>query len=150
MTDKTELDLGVLNTLLGYQLRRAYLRASNLFAKYMANFDLAPGQYGVLRIIVLNPGRSQTEIAKASGLDKSTLTLTLDHLERNGCVRREPGINRRTFSLVPTDKGITLCDGAHALVEAHEARILEDLTPAEAQTLLVLLKKVALCKDPQL
>lgn len=141
--ESTTLDYGALDGRLGYQLRRAFLRSNQLFAKLAGQAEVAPGQFGVLVLIDRNPGRSQTEVAAASGLDRSTLTLMLDQLAGKGWIERRPGPDRRTFSLYVTDPGRAAVAAAEPRVAEHEARVRADLTAAEAETLLALLKRVA-------
>lgn len=136
------LDLGPLNGLVGYQLRRAFLRSNQLFARLGGEAGLAPGQYGVLQIIALNPGRSQTEVAQAAGLDRSSLTQMLDQLAAKGFVERRPGPDRRTVSLHLTAAGEGVCVLAAGKAGEHEAAIRGDLSEAEARQLTQLLQRI--------
>lgn len=142
MTDRPPIDFGPLDGLVGYQLRRAFLRSNQLFARMTSKAGVAPGQYGVLKLIGLNPGRSQTEIAAAAGLDRSSLTQLLDQLARTALVERRPGPDRRTLSLWLTEAGARTVEAAQARVAEHEAAIREGLTEAEAATLVGLLKRL--------
>lgn len=141
-TPAVPLDYGPLDGLIGYQLRRAFLRSNALFGKLAAPAGLAPGQFGVLTLIARNPGRSQTEIAAAAGLDRSSLTQALDQLAERGFVERRPGPDRRTFHLHATPAGASALIAARARVNEHETAIRADLTEAEAATLLALLKRL--------
>lgn len=142
MPDLAPLDYGPLDQLVGYQLRRAFLRSNQLFAKLAGEAEVAPGQFGVLELVSRNPGRSQTEIANASGLDRSTLTLMLDQLVKKGWIERRPGPDRRTLSLHATDAGRDAIMRATPRVDEHEARIRAGLSDQEAATLLDLLKRL--------
>ena len=106
---------------IGYQLRRAFFRSNGLFARLGGEAGLAPGQFGVLKLVELNPGRSQTEIAAAAGLDRSSLTQLLDQLVGRGLIERRPGRDRRTVSLHLTAAGAKAAAKAEPKVEAHEA-----------------------------
>jgi DNA-binding MarR family transcriptional regulator len=142
MTDRPSIDFGPLDSLVGYQLRRAFLRSNQLFARLSGEAGLAPGQYGVLKLIALNPGRSQTDIAAAAGLDRSSLTQVLDQLAGRALVERRPGPDRRTLSLFLTDAGARVVEAAAPRVEEHEAAICAQLTEAERATLVDLLKRM--------
>jgi len=136
------MDFGPLDDLIGYQLRRAFLRSNGLFARLADEAGLAPGQYGVLKLIELNPGRSQSEVAAAAGLDRSSLTQLLDQLARRDLIERRPGPDRRTTSLFLTAAGAAVVAAAAARVGEHEAAIRGSLSDDEAGLLLDLLKRL--------
>lgn len=140
--DRDPIDFGPLDALVGYQLRRAFLRSNQLFARLAGQAGVAPGQYGVLKLIALNPGRSQTDIAAAAGLDRSSLTQLLDQLGKLSLIERRPGPDRRTVSLHLTEAGARVLDAAGARVGEHEAAIRAGLSDAEARTLVGLLKRL--------
>lgn len=137
------LDYGPLDDLVGYQLRRAFLRSNHLFATLTGEVGLAPGQFGVLTLIARNPGRTQSRIADGAGLDRSSLTQMLDQLAARGYVERRPGPDRRSASLYVTAAGEAVCASAEAKIGEHERRVRAALTDAEAETLLTLLKRLA-------
>jgi DNA-binding MarR family transcriptional regulator len=142
MNHRPPIDFGPLDQLVGYQLRRAFLRSNQLFVGLAGKAGLQPGQYGVLRLIGLNPGRSQSEIAAAAGLDRSSLTQVLDQLGKRGLVERRPGPDRRTLSLHLTQGGERTLDEAAGSVAEHEKAIRGDLDDEEAVTLIELLKRL--------
>ncbi len=144
MAEKLPIDFGPLNERIGYQLRRAFFRSNGLFGRLAGQAELAPGQFGVLKLVELNPGRSQTEIAGAAGLDRSSLTQLLDQLVRRGLIERRPGRDRRTVSLHLTAAGAEAVNRAEPKVEEHEAIIRAGLSDAEAAVLLELLKRLQL------
>jgi len=142
VTHRPPIDFGPLDGLVGYQLRRAFLRSNQLFAGLAGKAGLQPGQHGVLKLIGLNPGRSQSDIAAAAGLDRSSLTQVLDQLARRGLVERRPGPDRRTLSLHLTEEGEKTVAEAAGSVAEHEAAIRGDLTEAETRTLVELLRRI--------
>lgn len=134
--------MGPLDQLVGYQLRRGFLRSNQAFARIAGRAGFAPGQYGVMCLIARNPGRSQTAVAAAAGLDPSSLAQMLDQLEKKGWVERHPGPDRRTFSLQITHEGVAACDAAASLIEEHEALICAGLEPGEREVMIRLLKRL--------
>ena len=136
------IEFGPLDERIGYQLRRAFFRANGLFARLAGEAGLAPGQYGVLKLVELNPGRSQTEVAAAAGLDRSSLTQLLDQLVKRRLIERRPGRDRRTVSLHLTDAGRAALVRAEPKVAEHEAVMRTGFTEAEAETLLGFLKRL--------
>ena len=102
------LDRGVLPTLLGYVLRRTQ---SAVFADFAATFQaagaaLTPGEFGLLVLVDRNTGLSQMALARALGIDRSTLVPILDRLQARGLlVRRRSPTDGRTHALVLTPSG---------------------------------------------
>jgi DNA-binding MarR family transcriptional regulator len=142
MASKTPVAFGPLDDRIGYQLRRAFFRSNGLFARLGGEAGLAPGQFGVLKLVELNPGRSQTEIAAAAGLDRSSLTQLLDQLVRRGLIERRPGRDRRTVSLHLTPEGSEALGRAEPKVEEHEAILRAGLSDEEVTVLLKLLRQL--------
>ena len=69
------LDRGLLPSLLGYMLRRTQ---SAVFGDFAATFAkageaLTPGEFGLLVLVDRNAGLSQMALARALGIDRSTL-----------------------------------------------------------------------------
>lgn len=111
----------------------------------LADYGLNLRTFAVLAMVTKGAVRSQLEIAKAVGLDKSTLVATLDSLEAIGLVERRPDpSDRRARVVVATEKGRELLDQASEVVKETEARILSGLTCDDAsrikQTLIALME----------
>jgi DNA-binding MarR family transcriptional regulator len=140
-----DLDRGLLPTLLGYALRRTQ---SAVFADFADTFakageTLGPGEFGLLVLVEGNAGVSQTALARALGIDRSTLVPILDRLQARGLlVRRASPTDGRTHALGLTPAGTKALARFSRLVEAHERRIASRLSPAETRTLIALLEKV--------
>ena len=137
------LDFDVLPQLLGYQLRRAQLRLFTDFASAMADVQITPGQFGVLVLIEANPGSSQSALARAIGIERSTMVAVIDTLEGRDLVeRRESKVDRRSNALVLSDDGAAMMDKLRPIVAGHEDRIAGNLNPAERRQLIDLLRRL--------
>ena len=136
-----ELDHGILPTLLGYQLRLAQITVFNDFAASARDFDVSPGRFGMLVLIEANPGVTQTRLAEAVGLDRSTLVAVLDQLEERGLLERRRGVDRRTNGLWLTRRGKSLVARMKERIRAHEDRLAARLTDTERSSLLALLRR---------
>lgn len=140
-----QLDRGLLPVLLGYALRRAQ---SAVFADFAATFvrageALTPGEFGLLELVARNAGLSQTSLARALGIDRSTLVPILDRLQERGIlVRRRSPTDGRTHALTLTARGRKAQARFARLVRAHEKRISSGLSTAEMQALMGFLEKV--------
>ena len=138
------LDLGGLPNLLGYQLRRAQIAAFQHFAATVGKAGVTPGWYGLMVIVANNEGLSQTRLARALGIDGSTMVAMIDRLEENGWIERQRSeIDRRTHALHLTAAGAELLARLTPLVEAHEAELAHELSADEKAKLLELLAKLA-------
>ncbi len=78
-----------------------------IFAAVFSKYQLHPSQGFALSTIVRFPGRSQRELADAMRIERATVTVTLQKLERGGFIRREPDPDdQRIMRIYPTQKGI--------------------------------------------
>lgn len=137
------LDQGEMAGLLGYRLRRAQQAVFRDFAASVR--DLSPGHTGMLMLVDANPGVTQSRLARAVGLDRSTMVGVLDLLETRGWIERRRGEDRRTNGLSLTGAGRAMLRRVRRSIATHEKRVARRLTPAERVELLGLLEK--LCAD---
>ncbi len=128
--------------LLGYQLRLAQLVVFRDFEKHVGVLEVSPGRVGVLALIEANPGVTQGELARAVGLDRSTMVPLLDGFERRAVLERRRGADRRTNGLWLTPVGKRLLAQIKQRIEAHEARVSGRLSRAERDQLIALLRKL--------
>lgn len=141
--DMPDLDHGILPSLLGYQLRLAQVAVFKDFAASASDFDVSPGRFGMLVLIEANPGVTQTRLAEAVGLDRSTLVAVLDQLEDRGLLERRRGADRRTNGLWLTRRGKALVGKMKERIRAHEERLAARLSEPERKALLGLLRRFA-------
>jgi DNA-binding MarR family transcriptional regulator len=138
---KQRLRSGLLPGLLGYRLRLAQQAVFRDFARSVS--DVAPGRVGILLLIDANPGVTQSRLAQAVGLERSTMVGVLHALEGRALVERRRGEDRRTNGLWLTRAGQQFIASLKQRIRVHERRVASRLTPAERQQLLVLLEKLA-------
>lgn len=142
-TRKSDVDYGLLPGLVGYQLRMAQIALFRDFAQGPGGEDVTPGLFGVLVIIEANPDLKQSELARATHLDRSTVVTVIDNLERRGLVERRVALHdRRSNAIRLTDAGTALLRKLKRQVSLHEKRLLQNFSAAERETFLALLKKV--------
>ncbi len=140
---KSDLKLDLLPGLIGYQLRLAQLAVFGDFAAELKEFDISPGRFGVLVLVAANPGMTQSLLASATQLDRSTMVAVIDQLESRDLVeRRASPTDRRSNALVLTAEGEKLLKQLKRRIKQHEARIAAAMTPAESATLVELLTRI--------
>ena len=141
MDPKQSLRSGLLPGLLGYRLRLAQRAVFRDFGRSVS--DIAPGRVGILLLIDANPGVTQSRLAQAVGLDRSTMVGVLHALEARELVERRRGEDRRTNGLWLTRAGQQFIASLKQRIRMHERRVASRLTPAERVQLLALLEKLA-------
>jgi DNA-binding MarR family transcriptional regulator len=132
---------GVLPGLLGYRLRLAQQAVFRDFARAIP--EASPGRAGILFLIEANPGVTQSRLAQAVGLDRSTMVGVLHKLEQGELVERRRGADRRTNGLWLTRAGRTLAASLKQRIRVHERRVAARLSAAERAQLVALLEKLA-------
>ena len=135
------LKTGILSGLLGYRLRLAQQAVFRQFARAIP--ELSPGLAGILLLVEANPGVTQSRLAQAVRLERSTLVGVLHALEERGLLERRRGEDRRTNGLWLTAFGRTQLRRLKRRIVAHERAVAARLAPAERRQLLALLQKLA-------
>ena len=131
---------GMLPGLLGYRLRLAQQALFRDFAATVA--ELSPGRVGILLLIEANPGVTQSRLARAVSLERSTMVGVLHTLEARGLVERRRGADRRTNGLWLTPLGRSLVSRLKRRIQLHERRVAARLSAEEREQLLALLAKL--------
>lgn len=140
---KPAIDYTMLNSLVGYRLRRAQLAYFENFAATCAGQGVTPGLFGILAIVRNNPGLTQTAVAQAIETDRSAMVAAVDKLEKLGVIERRPSENdRRSYALYLTDYGVQFTDDLHKKVLAHEAHFEQVMNSGEKEWLLSILTRV--------
>jgi DNA-binding MarR family transcriptional regulator len=143
------IDFGVLDSHLGYLVRRLQLWIFQDFTRTLAKFDIRPAQYSVLVLIEANTGLSQADVAEALGIERARLVRVLDELEKRDLIRRLASPNdRRSHALVLTREGQRRLKPIKALAAAHEAKVDALLGEEHRDALLAALRNFGAADDP--
>ncbi|NLQ18342.1 MarR family transcriptional regulator [Marinomonas sp. M1K-6] len=122
-TKKTDpsIDFGILNSLVGYRLRRAQMNFFTKFSEVCSDLGISPGLFAIIAIVERNPGLTQTAVAQALGNDRSAMVAAVDKLEKMDILERRPAINdRRSYALFMTKQGKTFFQNLTERVMEHE------------------------------
>ena len=99
-----DIVMGMLPDLIGFNLRCAQLALFQHFGATVGQDGISVPQFGTLLLIEANPDISQSAIAEALRLDRSTLVQIIDRLENRGLVVRHISpTDRRSHALQLTD-----------------------------------------------
>ena len=134
----------------GHLIRRCQQRAVDLFIEEVGEDGPTPPQFGVLLCVFQNPGLSQTELVRASGIDRSTLTEILRRMISRGLVSRtRTAEDRRANALRLTPAGEVALASAFDAMQRSQDRILEPLPAESRRRALDILIALAACdSDP--
>jgi DNA-binding MarR family transcriptional regulator len=139
------IDTAYLETLLGYNARRAALRIIALFLERMGPHRLRPVDFSVLSLIVHNPGITSRQLSSALAILPPNLVGMISGLEKRGLIGRRPHPHDgRAQGLYLTEHGQTVMAEAESQASALELEAADKLTAAERATLIRLLKKIYL------
>lgn len=142
---KQDIDTTYLETLLGYNARRAALTIINHFMEQMTSFDLRPADFSVLSLIRHNPGITSSQLCSALNILKPNLAVFLKNFENRKLVSRKPHpTDGRAMGLTLTSAGEKLMAKAESIAIASDLTVSSGLNARERDTLRRLLKKIYL------
>lgn len=140
-----QVDTSYLQTLLGYNARRAALTIIEGFLERMAEFGLRPVDFSVMSVIQHNPGVTSRQLCAALNLLPPNLVGLVQSLEARGLIHRQPHpTDGRAVGLHPTAEGAALMHKAEQAATDLEIERSRKLTAAQRKTLLELLQKIYL------
>jgi len=114
------------------------------FSRLSKEIGESPGRFATLTLIERNPGISQTELSRAAGRDKSTLTPVVEDLVRRGLVeRRRMDHDRRSYRLNVTAEGKKTLALLTRCARRHERNLDRVIGTRDRTRFLALLKKIA-------
>lgn len=139
------LDARMLETLVGYNARRAWLVVTELFAERMAPYGLKQIDFSVLSLLAHNPGATSRELCSALDILPPNLVSLVATLDSRGLIERRPHPHDgRALGLHLTSAGETLIREAEQTVIQLEAEASAKLSARERETLIKLLQKIYL------
>ena len=145
VTAVDQVDTSYLQTLLGYNARRAALTIIEGFLERMAEFGLRPVDFSVMSVIQHNPGVTSRQLCAALNLLPPNLVGLVQSLEARGLIHRLPHpTDGRAMGLHPTPEGAALMRQAEQAATDLEVERSSRLTAAQRKTLLDLLQKIYL------
>src|SRR4051794_16247543 len=85
-----QVDTGYLESLIGYNARRAALTVIELFLQRMAVYHLRPVDFSVMSLVVHNPGVTSRQVCTTLGILPPNLVNLVGSLEKRGLLERVP------------------------------------------------------------
>ena len=144
-SEAIDLDMSGIDHSIGFQLRRAQALVFQKFLSRFSSYDLRPTEFCTLVLISENPGRKQSEIAAALGVQRANFVALINELERRHLIeRRNAPHDRRSNALYLTTRGSTFVAEIRKAEAAFEDECMEQLGGARARDqLLTLLAKLS-------
>jgi DNA-binding MarR family transcriptional regulator len=140
-----QIDTSYLESLVGYNARRAALAVIGLFLQRMATYDLRPVDFSVLSLITHNPGITSRQLCSALGILPPNVVGMIKTLEKRALVVRRPHpSDGRATGLHLTASGEILMQAAERTALELEVDATRKLGASERKTLMRLLQKVYL------
>ncbi|WP_077002128.1 MarR family winged helix-turn-helix transcriptional regulator [Variovorax sp. KK3] len=139
------LDTRVLESLVGYNARRAWLTVSMVFAERMAAYGLKQVDFSVLSLLRHNPGATSRQLCATLDILPPNLVSLVSAMDSRGLIERRPHpYDGRAIGLYLTQSGEALVREAERTVVDLENEASERLTTRERETLIKLLQKIYL------
>ncbi|MES3001972.1 MAG: MarR family transcriptional regulator [Pseudomonadota bacterium] len=140
-----QIDTSYLESLIGYNARRAALSVIEVFLERMAQYDLRPVDFSVLSLVTHNPGITSRQLCTTLGILPPNLVGMINALEKRELIARRPHPrDGRAMGIHLTAAGQKLMRDAERTAAELEAEVASRLTPSEGKTLIRLLKKIYL------
>jgi DNA-binding MarR family transcriptional regulator len=140
-----QVNTAYLESLVGYNARRAALVVIELFLQRMAVYELRPVDFSVVSLIFHNPGITSRQLCSTLGILPPNLVGMVNELEKRGLIDKRPHpSDGRATGLHPTPACQALMQEAEKTALELEVEATSRLSSAERKTLIRLLKKVYL------
>jgi DNA-binding MarR family transcriptional regulator len=145
LTRSNDLNTEFLESLLGYNARRASLTILQIVFERMATLGLRPVEFSMLSLIHHNPGITSRRLSEALAIQPPNLVgKVANMLERGWITRQTDAQDKRALVLTLSSEGLAIIEKAEKLAEELEKAASVQLTEEERSTLIILLKKVYL------
>jgi DNA-binding MarR family transcriptional regulator len=135
-----EVDMSVLETKMGYQVRMADRLMSKDFAQAVG---MTPVQYSVFSLVATNPGLSQVAIGDSLNMDRASTMAIVRKLENAELIDCRKSLqDRRMQALHLTAKGEKEFKAVDKRVTDYDIKMSKRLTPKERQLFLECIAKL--------
>ena len=127
---------------IGFKINQTANKLNNKYNQLLQEYDIAPEQRATLEIIKYETDVNQTKIANILGKDKTTISRTLNTLEKKGFITKSQK-DKRTNLIEITLKGEDILNNSSTKVNSFRKNLISKLNDDEVTNLILLLEKVA-------
>lgn len=133
-----------LNECINFLLTKAQHTVFQYLKSELAQFDVTPVQYGILKCLWDKDGQTPKQIAEVLSLDGSTITGILDRMENKGLVIRIANKeDRRTLKVEVTNQGFLLRVQIEKIIEEVNKKVMIKFSSEEQNQLKQFLKRIS-------
>lgn len=137
------VDSSYLESLMGYNARRAALVIIDAFLRHMAVYGLRPVDFSVLSLVAHNPGITSRQLCASLSIQPPNLVGMINQLQKRNLIARRPHPHDgRAMGLHLTPEGRRMMKQAESTASDLEAQATARLSAGERATLIRLLKKI--------
>ncbi len=125
-------------------MHRVLQLALDIYTEETGSGGLTQRQFAVLEAVSQKSGRTQTDLVRATGIDRSTLADLVSRMTTKGLLDRETSaVDARAKAVRLAPAGLAALEAARPKVEAADKRILALLPKAKREGFLSLLAELA-------
>jgi DNA-binding MarR family transcriptional regulator len=129
-------------------MHRALQLALDVYAEELGTDGPTQRQFAVMEAVSVKEGLTQTDLVKATGIDRSTLADLVSRMTAKGLLTRERStLDARAKAVRLSAEGQALLDAARPKVEAADRRIMGLLPKGKRDGFLDLLSELASAAD---
>jgi len=129
-------------------MHRALQLALDVYADETGTDGPTQRQFAVMEAVSMKDGLTQTDLVRATGIDRSTLADLVARMTTKGLLTRERStIDARAKAVSLSAEGLAMLEAARPQVEAADKRIMGLLPKAKREVFLDLLSELAAAAD---
>ena len=131
-----------------HQMHRALQLALDIYAEEVGSDGPTQRQFAVLEACAMQAGLTQTDLVKATGIDRSTLADLVSRMAAKGLLDRErSALDARAMAVRLSPEGAALLEAARPRVQAADKRIMGLLAKGKRDGFLETLSELAAAAD---
>ena len=129
-------------------MHRTLQLALDVYSEEVGPEGLTQRQFAVLEVVSAKAGLTQTDLVRATGIDRSTLADLVARMEQKGLVERQRStLDARAMAVRLTEAGSATLDAARPRVQSADKRILALLPKGRRDAFLTVLAELAATAD---
>ena len=139
---------GALDQSASHLIHRALQLALDIYGEEMGSDGLTQRQFAVLEAVDAHSGLTQSDLVKATGIDRSTLADLVARMTTKGLLERERStLDARAMAVRLSEAGQAALEAARPKVSAVDKRILALLPKTKRDSFMDLLVSLAAAAD---
>jgi len=145
---KSAKRLGTLAESPSHLMHRVLQLALDIYSEEAGAEGPTQRQFAVMEAVAAKSGLTQTDLVRATGIDRSTLADLVSRMTTKGLLERErSAVDARAKAVTLSDAGKTLLESARPRVEAADKRIMALLPKGKRDGFIELLADLANAAD---